>query len=206
MDIISKINWVDILIVILVLRISYASSQEGLSHGIFPLIGNAFVLILGLHYYAVVGNLISSHLFNMPIALADFLGFLALVVALGFACKLLNALLVNILKTEWHPLIERWGGCLVGVLKACLIACIVVTILALMPLAYLQRSVRDRSMTGMYALRIGPAMYCKVARFLPSMGRDRLPPSEEILVSELAANKSMDWSAKRKPKAGGVSK
>lgn len=198
MDILSKINWVDILVVILVLRISYASSQLGLSHGIFPLIANILVLVLGLHFYPFGEKLASKYLFKMPPAIADFLSFVGLVIIIGFTCKLINSVLEHILKTEWHPAIERWGGCLVGALKACVIAGIVLTMLALLPLPYLQRSVRDRSFTGMYLLKIGPVMYSKVSKFLPPLGKGWAAPSERQLVADIASDKNLGMTINRR--------
>ena len=56
MDIIRRINWVDLLVVILILRISYVAFQEGLSHEIFPIIGGVVIIIVNLHYYERIGS------------------------------------------------------------------------------------------------------------------------------------------------------
>lgn len=190
MDIISRINWVDILVVIIVLRISYVSFQSGLSHEIFPLIASILTLIIGLRYYSGLGAFASHGFMKLPATVADCLSFIVLIVALVFIFKVLRALLEIILKTEWHPMIERWGGFLVGIAKATVIAAIVLTILALAPFSYLQKSIRERSLTGMYILQIGPFLYNKVYRLLPGFGQAGFE-SKKISVEELTADKKI---------------
>jgi len=169
MELIAKINWVDILVVILMLRISYVAFRDGLSHEIFSLIGSILVMVLAMRYYPVFGSSISSNMMNMPIELANFLSFLVLVAASGFIVRLLRVVLDKIVKVQWHPLIEKFGGLAVGIMKAYVIAGIVLMTLSLMPLSYLQWSIKDKSLTGKYILRAGPEIYDRVGRFLPAV-------------------------------------
>ena len=46
MELITKINWVDVLVAILMLRISYVAFRDGLSHEIFPFIGRILIMIM----------------------------------------------------------------------------------------------------------------------------------------------------------------
>ena len=110
MELITKINWVDVLVAILMLRISYVASRDGLSHEIFSFLGTILIMVLATHYYAVLGRPISRNMMNMPIELANFLSFLILVVALGFLVRLLRLLLDKIVKVQWHPIMEKFGG------------------------------------------------------------------------------------------------
>jgi uncharacterized membrane protein required for colicin V production len=191
MDIIKHINWVDVLAMILILRISYVCSQAGLTHEIFPLIGNAAVLIFSLHFYAHVGDIIVKNASIIPIQVARFVSFLTIAIGLIIIYKLLNSLLNMVLTMEWHPTIEKIGGLIVGVFKAFVVASLVLTILALAPMPYFQRSIRDKSLTGMYILKIGPAMYGAVSRFMPALklGNPSASPSE--MVEDLEKDKAV---------------
>lgn len=185
MDILGRLNWVDVLVAILLLRISYVTFKEGLSHSIFPLFASALVLVLSLHYYVALGSLIQEHAGGIHWMLANFLSFLALVIVLSILSKLLKGLIDLIVKVEWHPVIEKWGGMLMGLLKAAVITATILSVLMLTPLPYFQRSIKDKSLTGRAILRIGPAIYCRVSGFLSKVGFVQRTPSEEKVMEEL---------------------
>jgi len=169
MELINKINWVDVLVAILMLRISYVALRDGLSHEIFPLLGSVLILTLAMRYYTVLGSSISSNMMNMPIELANFLSFLALVIALGFLVRLLRVALDKIVKVQWHPVLEKFGGLAAGIMKAYIVTAIVLTTLSLIPLSYMQWSIKDRSLTGKYILGAGPRIYGSIGKFLPAI-------------------------------------
>jgi len=168
MELLTRINWVDILVVIVILRISYIAFQEGLSHEIFPLFGAIFTISLTLHYYNGIAACISNGFKWIPLTISGFLIFVALIIGIGFVFKILKTLLDKIIKVTWHPIIERFGGLIVGALRSLLAASIILLIIVHVPLSYLQWAVKDRSLTGKYFLGIAPAVYERVAVFLPA--------------------------------------
>jgi uncharacterized membrane protein required for colicin V production len=172
MELITKINWVDILVAILMLRISYVAFRDGLSHEIFPVLGTILIMVLAMHYYVVFGSSISRSIMNMPMELSNFLSFFILVTALGFLVRLLRIALDKIVKVQWHPIMEKFGGLAIGIVKAYIIASIVLTALSLMPLSYLRWSIKDRSLTGKYILVAGPQIHDRIGRFLPAIKLD----------------------------------
>ncbi len=178
MELIAKINWVDVLVAILMLRISYVAFRDGLSHEIFPFIGSILIMVLAMRYYTVLGSNISVRMGNMPIELGNFLSFLTLVAVLGFLVRLSRIVLDKIVKVQWHPIMEKFGGLAVGIMKAYIVTAIVLTTLSLMPLSYLQWSIRDKSLTGKYILMAGPEIYYRAERFLPGIKfGDKVKPS-----------------------------
>lgn len=181
MELLTRINWVDLLVVIVILRISYVAFQEGLSHEIFPLFGAVFTISLTLHYYIKIAAYISNGLKWMPLTVSGFLSFVALIIGIGFIFKILKILLDKIIKVTWHPLIEKFGGLFVGALRSLLAASIILLIIAHVPLSYLQWSVKDRSLTGKYFLGIAPAVYERVAVFLPAVKKS---VSEAVVASD----------------------
>ena len=81
MEIITKINWVDVLILIIIIRTTYVAFQDGLSREIFPLIGAACMVMLSLHYYGKLAFVITQNAAGLPMAVVNFLCFAALVIA-----------------------------------------------------------------------------------------------------------------------------
>lgn len=189
MDILRHINWIDILDVIIILRISYVSFREGLTHEIFPLIGTVLVMVFSLHYYTMLGETISINFFRMPVRLADFLGFLILAICTWLIFKALNALLNKIVSVQWHPLIEKFGGLIAGLVRAFVTTSLILIILALTPLPYFQWSIRDKSVTGMHFLRIGPGIYSSVSKYFPFVKIGGPALNTEEMVNKLISDK-----------------
>ncbi|MDO8525739.1 MAG: CvpA family protein [Candidatus Omnitrophota bacterium] len=169
MEILSKINWVDVLILILILRTSYVSIQDGLSHEILPLIGSVCMLIIPLHYYNAIALFLYDSGFAIPIGILNLLSFLLSAVCIGVIFRFLKVAIDKIIRVSWHLLIERFGGLLAGVIRGAILASIILMIITLIPLPYLQWSVRERSLMGVYFLRIGPSIYEKTSALLPRM-------------------------------------
>ncbi len=197
MDILTKINWVDGLILIIIIRTSYIALQDGLSHEILPLVGSLCMLVLSLHYYDKIGDFLYYLGFLMPKDLLNLVGFIIAVVCVGVIFRLVKIVMDKIIKVNWHPLIERFGGFLAGAARGVITASIVLVMLMLIPISYLQVSVRDRSLIGMYFLRVGPSIYEKAAGLLHTARAREYVSRANELISNLTADKSVG-SAKEK--------
>lgn len=191
-DIITRLNWVDILILIIVFRISYVAFNDGLSHQIFPLIGTVCTAVIALHYYHNISILIHDGFIKLPLKLLDFLSFVLLLIVIGLMFKLLRKLSDAIIKVTWHPAVEKAGGLIVGFMRSAVVASLVLMILALLPLSYLQWSIRDRSFMGMHFLRIVPGIYGKVSWALPTFRIETSSVDGEDIVRKLAADKTIE--------------
>jgi len=176
------------------LRVSYVAFSDGLSHEIFPLVASIFTLAFSLHYYDKIALFVSENIIILPISLLNWIIFLALVVLAGFIFRLIKVILDKIIKVSWHPLIEKLGGLGAGVLRAAVLTSTILIILSLMPLSYIQRSIRDRSLTGMYFLRIGPSIYRGTIGLLP-IARDSVH-TVDAMVKNLVSDKSVFVNAK----------
>ncbi|MDD5427988.1 MAG: CvpA family protein [Candidatus Omnitrophica bacterium] len=193
MEILTKINWVDIIILIIIVRTSYVSLQDGLSHEILPLIGSVCMLVFSLHYYSKIALFLYNNGLALPMALLELLGFAISAVFIGLLFRFLKMVIDKIIKVSWHPLIEKFGGLAAGIVRGTILASLILIMLMLIPLSYLQWSVRDRSLTGIYFLRIGPSIYEKASVFLPTV-----PVSAKELMAGLMSDKSVA-SGEEKP-------
>ncbi len=209
MEILTKINWVDVLVVIIIIRTTYVSLQDGLSHEILPLVGSVCMLVFSLHYYNKIALFFYDNGFALPMPLLNLLGFIVTAVGIGLVFRFLKVIIDKIIKVSWHPFIERFGGLLAGIIRSCILTSLILIMLALVPLSYLQWSIRDRSLTGMYFLRIGPAIYEKLSVLLPAVsskgersvkagGGQSAPVSSKEMLDDLLSDKSV-VSVKEKP-------
>lgn len=180
MDILARLNWVDVIVIIVMIRVSYVAFHDGLSHEIFPFIGVICTLVLALHYYNSIGIYLSQNVMFMNRTVGSFIGFLGLFVIVGTIFRFLGKAVALILRVSWHPAIEKFGGLVIGVMKASVVVSTILIMLALLPLPYIQWSIRDRSVTGMYFLRIGPRIYATAAGFLPVADGNKAPASESV--------------------------
>lgn len=163
MDVLSRANWVDLLVVIICLRTIYISFQDGLSREIFPLFGSILSLVLALHLYTKIGSAVHTAVGIIPLSILNLAGFITMILAAGIVLKLLRVVVDAVIKVTWHPLIEKFGGVIVGVLKGAVVSSTVLVMLALVPLSYLQASIKDKSLSGMFFLRLGPGIYRAVS-------------------------------------------
>lgn len=162
MDILTRINWVDVLVVIIMLRTTYVAFQDGLSHEILPLFGVTAAAILSLHYYGRIAAILSGSIGQGLIGILSPLSFAAIFVVVVFVFKLIGAITEKLFKITWHPLIEKAGGLVSGAAKAGVLTSAILMILALVPLSYLKTSIRDKSLIGMYFLKIVPEIHAKI--------------------------------------------
>jgi uncharacterized membrane protein required for colicin V production len=200
MEIVSKINWVDVLVAILMIRMSYVAFKEGLSHEIFPFFGAIAMVMIALRYYMSIGSFISQNIIGLPVEVSNFLSFLALVLAVGFAVKFLGVVLEKIIKVQWHPLIEKFGGLIIGITRAYIITGLILMTLALMPLPYLQWSIRDKSLTGKYVVMAGPEVYSRLSGLLPTIKIGQATLSKDTIVKNLMSDKSLSSKQAKKEK------
>lgn len=173
MDIITRINWVDILVITIIIRISYVSYSEGLSHAVLPLVGAVCVATVSLGYYERLSIMTAEHAFGIPIEVVRPAVFLVLAVATGLMFKLAKVIVDKIVKVSWFPAIEKIGGCIVGIMRASILTSLILVYLAMIPLDYFKKSMMDRSVTGIYFLGIAPAICEKTSKFLPNFKSER---------------------------------
>ena len=191
MDIISKINWVDILVVTIVARTCYVALQDGLSHEIFPLIGTAFTVAIGLQYYHDIASFIKN-IINVPVSILDLIAFTVLIIGVGIIFKLARVLVDALMKVTWHPFVEKFGGLICGMARGSVIVSMMLIIMSLAPLPYLQHSIRDRSLTGIFFLNIGPEIHARLAWMMPRINIDtKLSLTGEGLVKAITSDKSI---------------
>ncbi len=200
MEILQKINWVDILVLIVVLRTGYVALQDGFSHEILPLIGSFFMIICSLHYYQRVSKFVYDIGFMLPIEMLYPVVFLVLAILIGLLFRLVKAIIDKLIKVSWHPLVEKFGGLVTGLARGAVLVSMILIFLTLLPLPYLQWSVRDRSLTGLYFLRIGPELYEKTSMILPGikLGGERVNSKE--LMKGLTSDKTIAPKTEEKKK------
>ena len=147
---IKKFNWVDILIIILLLRVCYIAFKSGFLSELFKFLGTVSAIYLSLHYYTgLADSLFKNQPFlkdRMPLGFMDFLCFVFLALAGYLIFVFLRIGLLKVMKMEAVPLLHKWGGLCIGVGRAMILTGLIVFMLAISSVGYFKRSVRDSFM------------------------------------------------------------
>ena len=159
--IITRLNWVDILILILLIKIAYNGFSKGFSSQIFPLISAFATLIISLHVYVFLGQFVEA-ITPFSVGVSNFLSFTLICIALKFLFKIIGAFVGQVIKVEAVSLLERVGGLCLGFLRASVSISLVLIFLALTPIGYIKASVKEQSLLGGIFLKIGPNLHNKL--------------------------------------------
>lgn len=158
--ILSRANFLDIVIVIILLRTCYIAAKTGLPVEIFKFFGVIFVTYISLHYYTNLADIIARSILpkGLPLEFFDFLIFFILVSAgyLGFA--VIRSIFYRYIKLEAVPLLSKFGGFILGLLRGFFVTGLLVFMLSISSVSYFSGSVKH-SYLGSRAFLISPNTY-----------------------------------------------
>lgn len=161
LDIIKKLNWVDVFVIIILVRIGYVAFKTGFTIELFKLLGTVFAIYVSLHYYTVISDTIlrrGATTEKVPLEFTDFVSFLLLVIAGYLVFVFLRSVFYRFIKMEVAPNLQKWGGLVLGMLRGFLCVSLIIFILVICSFDYSKDSVKD-SYTGKSLFKIPPATY-----------------------------------------------
>lgn len=163
LNILKQLNWVDILVVILFIRIGYVATKSGFLAEFFKLLGAILAIYLSLHYYVWLGDYFKGLFFlkSMPLEFLDFLSFLILVLGGYSVFLLLRQAVLRFFKVEVVSQLNKWGGFVLGLTRAFLVSSLVIFMLAISTLSYFKGSVKS-SYWGVRIFKVAPAVYTNI--------------------------------------------
>ncbi|MCX5697314.1 MAG: CvpA family protein [Candidatus Omnitrophica bacterium] len=169
LSLIKHFNWVDCFIIILVIRICYVSLKRGFIVEAFKLLGTILAIYLSLHYYSFLADYLNDR-FSITVIPLEFLDFLcfALLAIVGYSVFIIfREGITRLIKSEAAPQLNKWGGLVIGGMRAFLLASLLVYMLLISTLTYLNTSVH-RAYFGTSIFRIAPGVYSNLWNTLMS--------------------------------------
>ncbi len=160
MALFAKINWLDILIVIVLCRICYVAMKVGFSVEVFKFLGSLFSIYAGMHYYLVLSDFIRQFIKaeGDMLAFMDFVSFSVLAV-LGYAFFiLLRFTFARFIKLEAVPRLNKFGGLFLGMFRAFFLTSLIVFGCVISTLDYMKNSAY-KSYLGPQILSVAPNIY-----------------------------------------------
>ncbi|MFH0762767.1 MAG: CvpA family protein [Candidatus Omnitrophota bacterium] len=164
-SIITNINWVDICLAILLLRICYIAVKNGFPQEVFKIFGVIAAVFLSMHYYLFLSELIRDRLGlgleSTALRSLEFFVFLTLVILSQFFFVILRKIFSKALKVEVLPTLNKWGGFILGVARGLLLGSLLMFIMLLSGADFLNKGVKE-SYSGKYIVGVAPAVYCSL--------------------------------------------
>lgn len=145
LEILKQFNWVDIVIVFLLLKIGYASVKNGFVVELFKLLGTVFSVYIAFHYFAIFSDLLMRRVpgeQGFPLEFMDFLTCSALLLAIYMLFALARNLFCHLVKMEAVPTLSKWGGLLLGAGRGIIASSLVVFLLFISTINYLSISAK----------------------------------------------------------------
>lgn len=169
-NIFRQINWVDLFVLILLVRGTYVGLRRGFLNEIFKIFGIIVALFVSIRYYPKAAQFLSTQVFFSKLSPS-------LNEGISFACLMLAVMLIFILgrvivrfaiHLEVAPLLEKIGGVVCGFIRGSIIAGLILFGLNLLPVDYLKRSINENSLSGPRLIKVGPAIYHTIIKFSPA--------------------------------------
>lgn len=160
LETLKQFNWLDIVVVILLLRICYVGIKSGFLVELFKILGTIFSIYLSFHYFPGLSYFINSHIPSnfMPAEFLDFICFVLLATIGYLVFVILRHIILHFIKMEAIPKLSRWGGFILAAGRAFLYTSLIIFMLVISTIAVLKRSVVI-SYSGKYLFSIAPAVY-----------------------------------------------
>ncbi len=178
-DILKSINWVDLVILALFIRIMYTAVHEGLIVELFKCFSLAIALFLSFHYYFALAKYLTRRIDDPQYMIFTlsfcFFGIWLLPIIASKYIRIGLLLLFSIkTKATW----DRWGAAVFGVGRFLVTASMITFVLLVSGVHYLEAKTVD-SFFGKRVVTIAPRIYQKmcdgfVSRLLP---REKFNPA-----------------------------
>jgi membrane protein required for colicin V production len=155
-----QFNWVDLFVIIVLIRTTYIGLAKGFFGEIFKSLGVLAAVVLSLKYYQELALFFAKSPVLEP-AKAEILAFFLLTLFSLLVFKILRLIFTRLVKVEAVEGIERYGGLVLGFLRGLVLSGLIITFLYLLSIKYLKESI-ETSLSAHTLLNI----FAKVAAFL----------------------------------------
>lgn len=162
MDIFKQLNWLDIFVVIILFRIGYIALKSNFPLEFFKLLGIITAIYLSLHYYASFSDYLAQRITTakekVPLEFLDFFVFVVLAIIGYLVGVILRGFICRFIKMEAADRLNKWGGLVLGIVRAYLSASLIIFMLVISSIGYFKNSV-DKSYSGRNLFKAAPATY-----------------------------------------------
>ena len=138
----TKFNWVDILVICVVLLISYRGSLTKLFSEVLKILGTIVSFCLALHYFSKLSDFLIKYFPDIEVVVSDMISFMLLALLSYWAVALVREVFTRFIKVEAIGTLDKWGGLVLGFIRGVLVTSLVLIVLYLPSVSYLKGSVK----------------------------------------------------------------
>ncbi|MFH1201960.1 MAG: CvpA family protein [Candidatus Omnitrophota bacterium] len=153
----KNLNWIDILVLTIILRTSYIGLRRGFVIEFFKGIGLFFGLFISLHYYSKLTEFLNK-LTPVPADFLEPLVLLSILILIVLGFKFIRDAILLLFKIEPKTYLDRWGGAFLGIVRSVLVASLVLLGLVFFPIDYFKKSIFGSTM-GVTLVKVAPRVY-----------------------------------------------
>lgn len=166
------INWVDFLMIALILRTCYIGIKTGIGIELFKLFSLWLVTVSAFHVYTTpLSDMLNEKLPALPLDAGDVFVFASLVTLITVLVRIIRESFFLLVKIEAQNSWDKWAGLCVGFIRGIWMASIGLFIMTISTIQYLEVSAKT-SLFGSKVLNVAPNIYKSnyeglFSRFIP---------------------------------------
>lgn len=164
-NILRHFNWVDIIVLIFILRGVYRGAKNGIVLEFFSLSGWCAAIFFSFRFSKTIAQTLHERT-EIPLVVNELLVFAAIVIAAIVITNIAGGILKRVIKIK---IIERpslFGGAALGLFKAGLILSVLFYAAGILRIPYLEKSIQERSLSGKSISRIVDIVYHNIEQIL----------------------------------------
>lgn len=150
----SRFHWIDLVILVIFIRTIYVGARRGFIPELTTLIGLAAALVISLQQVDPVSAFLSARV-HLPEQWSASFSAVALFIATYLLFCLIRVGVGKLFQLQVASGLDRWGGVLMGMVRAAVISGIIFSVLAQAPSQSFKAGIEERSLTASYLAGIG---------------------------------------------------
>jgi uncharacterized membrane protein required for colicin V production len=158
MNFLRSLNWVDLLMLAILIRIVYSGLQAGCVIEMFKLLGALVTVFVTFHYYVPFAKFL-MHITKAPwVNVVEVISFLMLWVILFVLCKLIRDGMFMLFTIDAQSFVNKWGGALLGIGRFFIIGSMTLFLFFVSGSKYLEDKTVE-SFSGQHVVVVAPNFY-----------------------------------------------
>ena len=171
MEFLKSLNWIDLVVAVLAVRIVYTSIKTGFVTEFMKTFATLIAVFLAFHYYTKIAAVL-GHYVGLTPAVLEALVFTILGVVTFIIMKFVRDGIFLVFTVQAISMVDRWGAVVVSLARFVLTASMLMFVLLLTDQPYLERMTM-LSFSQKYVLLVAPETYQKmvngfVAKLVPN--------------------------------------
>lgn len=167
-DLIARINWVDYLIFVGIIRGLYVGYRDGYFAEILRITSYVISILIAVKFYPALSAQVTLNSF-LNAAASSVIAFGMLLIGGFIGTKLLRSLILKLLKVGEGGVPGKVIGLLIGGCRWLILLSLILLLIDRLPVSQLNKDIHERSLTGHKVAAAGPVIFDYLASLSPQL-------------------------------------